>query len=404
MTIYIKKNYDFGLKDLYFYFLIYFLAFIIFKIILPYGDEPDYYHRYSSFFLNFNDFTLFQEHFNQGLTCNAVHLESSLFSIYSKISPYFCNNNFDDILERVFYGLFFSIFYFSLIFSIFKNVKVLKLLKLDVKNCDLNLHVFFCCLIYPVVIYYLGTRSNEILLFYFVLLFYLTWKNYIFSYLLGFASIIVDFGNGLIFFLFISYFYLFRSFLNFLSLKKLLISIFLLILILIIFERQIQEQISIFLLQTDITFFQNLSKYVLKPEQNFIYPNYIKLIITYFSFIFLTSGFVKSFLALTVMTIVIFYSILMIFGLIKKKYFDEILKNNYFKNNIINFCASITFVLLVVLTFPTHSYIRYYLFIYPFVFSVFFITIGPKKTFLLSVFSLVAVILEISIFRTVYYL
>ena len=165
MINYLKKNYSFSLRDLYIYFLIYFIVFTIFKIILPHGDEPDYYHRYSSFLLNFNDFTLFQEHFNQGLSCNSKFLESSLLSIYSKISPYFCYNDLNDILKRVFYGLIFSIFYFCLIFMIFKNIKILKFLKIDIKNSDFNLHIFFCSIIYPSVIYYLGTRTNEILIF-----------------------------------------------------------------------------------------------------------------------------------------------------------------------------------------------------------------------------------------------
>ncbi len=404
MKNYLKKNYEFNLKDLYFYFSIYFLAFIIFKIILPYGDEPDYYHRYSSFFLNFNDYTIHQNNYNQGITCNSIFLESSLFSIYSKISPYFCNNKFHDILERVFYGLILSIFYFSLVFSIFKNIKILKFLNLNVKNCDLNLHIFFCCLIYPTVIYYLGTRSNEILLFYLALIFFLTWKNYIFSYLLGFAAVLVDFGNGLIFFLFINYFYLFRITHNILGLKKILILSFSLILLLILFERIVQGYISDYLFQTDIAFFKNLSVYVLEDEKYFKYPNFIKLIITYFSFIFLTPGFVKSLLLIITTSFAILYSLLLISGLIKKRYYDQILKDNNSKDNLINFYASITFVLLTVLIFPTHSYIRYYIFIYPFVFSIFFMTIGPKRTFLLSMSGLIFVILEISIFRVMYYL
>ncbi len=404
MINYQKKKYNFYLKDLYFYSLIYLITFIILRIILPYADEPDYFHRYNKFFLNFNDFNLFQNHFNQSLTCNSRYLESSLFSIYSKISPYFCNNKLDDILVRVSYGLILNILYFTFIFGFFKNIKVLKFLKLNVENCDLNLHVFFCSLIYPTVIYYLGTRSNEIIIFYLGLLFFFTWKNYIFSYLLGFATILIDFGNGVIFFLFINYFYLFRFSVKFLSIRKVFIVAISLIILMIIFEGQIQAQVSSLLLQTDVTYFQNISRYVLDVEKNFVYPNYIKLIITYFSFIFLTPGFVKSFLLLIVMTIVIFYSVLIITGYLKGKNYYELIRSNYFKDNLINFYASVTFVIFVVLLFPTHSYIRYYIFIYPFVFSIFFLTLGSKRTFYLSIFAIIAVILEISFFRIIYYL
>ena len=398
-----KKN-KFYLNDLYFYFFIFFIIFIIFRIILPYADEPDYYHRYTMYLFNLDKFHLYQNDFNQSLTCNSIFLESGLFSIYSKISPYFCNNKLEDVIERIFIAFILTVIYFSFIFVLFKNVKILKLLNLNIEYNNLNLHIFFCSLIYPTVIYYLGTRSNEVFLFYLVLLFFLVWRNYIISYLLGFLSMVIEFGNGGIFFLFINFFYLFRFSLNFLSLKRLLTSIFFLILILLVYDRQIQHYLSVLFMQSDIDFFQNISRWVLEQEKNFLVPNYFKLIITYFSFVFLTPGFLKSLILLILVTIVIIYSLGLATGYFRNNRFKKLKKISFFNDCLINTYACLAFILLVVLIFPTHSYIRYYIFIYPFVFSAFFLTIGPRKTIYLSLFGSIAVIAETSIYRILFYI
>ncbi len=400
----IKKNNKFDINSLYFYFFIFILVFIIFRIILPYGDEPDYYHRYTMYLLNFNEFHVYQYNFNQGLTCNAIFLESGLFSFLSKISPYFCNSNLDDNIKRLFIGFILNIIYFLFIFFIFKNLRILKTLNLNNKYNNLNLHIFFCSMIYPTVIYYLGTRSNEIFLFYTVLLFFLVWRNIIISYLLAFLSLKIDYGNGGIFFLFVNFFYLFRYSLNFLTLKKLLITISLIVIFLVIFERQIQNGLSSFFLISNTDYLQNISKYVLDHEKNFIVPNYFKLIITYFSFVFLTPGFLKSTILLILMTILVIYVISIITEYYPSDNYKKLKKIRSFNDYIINSYAAISFVLLVVLIFPTHSFIRYYIFIYPFIFSLFFLVIGPRKTFYLSVFGTTALIAEISIYRILFYL
>ena len=41
---------------------------------MPLGDEPDYFHRYSEFLLNFDKFLVNQQNFSQALTCNKNYL------------------------------------------------------------------------------------------------------------------------------------------------------------------------------------------------------------------------------------------------------------------------------------------------------------------------------------------
>lgn len=398
-----KKN-KFYLNDLYFYFLIFLITFVIFRIILPYGDEPDFYHRYTNFIFNFNEFNVYQNNFNQGMTCNDNYLNSSLFSLYSKISPFFCTNKPGDFLERVFYGFVLNLIFFYSIYFFFNNLKIVKFLKIETKYHNLNLHIFFCSMIFPSVIYYLGTKSNEIFLFYLSFVFFFVWKNYVISYFLSFIIILIDYGNGGIFFLFINFFYLFRFFVKFCGFKKTLLSIFTIILILALYERQVQSYVSVIFMKSETIFFQNMSRNVLDIDKNFIHPNYYKLIITYFSFVFLTPGFLKSVVFLVLMSIAILYTFGVVTGYLKNTNYTKSLKIKFFKDNLINSIGVVLFILIIILIFPTHSYIRYYIFVYPFISSLFFITLGPQKTFYLAIIGLVAVILETSLYRIFYFL
>ena len=196
----LKTKDIFDTKSLYLYFFIFFVTFLLFRIILPLGDEPDYFHRFQHYIFNLQDFLYYSHDFNQATTCNKNFLVGGLFDLYLYITPYFCNNSFNDFFERSFIGLYINLTYFILVFILFKSKKILRNLNIEKDFNDINMHIFFCSIIYPSTIYYMSARSNEIFLYYFILLFFFTWRNYKLSYLIGFLAIIIDFGNGLLFF------------------------------------------------------------------------------------------------------------------------------------------------------------------------------------------------------------
>ena len=152
--------------------------------------------------------------------------------------------------------------------------------------------------------------------------------------------------------------------------------------------------------------FSNIESCLKDPYgKNFLIPNFIKLIITYLSFIFLSPGFLKSTLLFVAMTIIIFYTFLVLVGFKKNKNFDIFSKKKIFLNDyLINFLACIFFVISMVLSVPTHSYIRYYLFIYPFIFSIFFLVFNCKNIFLISFYAILFLSIETILFRIFYYL
>lgn len=400
----LKQKIIFDTPSFYSYIIIFFITYIVFKIILPLGDEADYFHRFQYYIFNFDDFIFYSHDFNQAITCNKNFLVGELLDLFLTIAPFFCTSSLETIFERSFIGFVINIIYFILIFTLFKNIKILKFLKINKDFNDVNMHIFFCSLLYPTIVYYLGARSNEVFLYYFAFLLFFTWRNYIISFLLGLICLSVDFGNGLVLLLFLSYFYFFRFINHRISLKFILLTLFSLYLCLILFHSELREFISPILFKTNIVFFQNLSSAVLDIDKNFQVPNFIKLIVTYFSFIFLTPGFLKSITLIILMTLLFIYIFFVIIELIKSKHYEEFKKNKLFKDYYLNFIICVTFIILSVLVLPTHSFIRYYLFVYPFIFSIIFAVLNLRNTFLISFYAILILSIEILSFRLLYYL
>ena len=104
------------------------------------------------------------------------------------------------------------------------------------------------------------------------------------------------------------------------------------------------------------------------------------------------------------MTLLFIYIFFVIIELIKSKHYEEFKKNKLFKDYYLNFIICVTFIILSVLVLPTHSFIRYYLFVYPFIFSIIFAVLNLRNTFLISFYAILILSIEILSFRLLYYL
>ena len=102
---------------------------------------------------------------------------------------------------------------------------------------------------------------------------------------------------------------------------------------------------------------------------------------------------------MSILILIISYKILKKYLL--KKFEDQKEENIY--DYYLNFFLTINFIIIVVLIFPTHSFIRYYFFIYPFVFSIIFIEFGMKKTLLISIIACLLISIETILFRLLYF-
>ena len=175
--------------------------------------------------------------------------------------------------------------------------------------------------------------------------------------------------------------------------------------IIIIFHSNLLELLAKIFDQPSSQYFTSLSKYVFGQEQYYTLPNFTKLFITYISFIFLSPSYVKSTILIVLMTLIIFYTFLVTVGFLKNKNYDFLSKDRDFFNDYhLNSLACISFVALVVLISPVHSYIRYYLFIYPFIFSLFYLVFNANKIFLISFYAILFLSIETILFRLNFYL
>ena len=411
----IDSKIKFKTSHLYFYFAIFLVAFIIFRVILPYGDEPDYMWKYQLYIFNIENLNyLDTRDYSQSITCNSRNIIGSIFEPIMRIKPFFCNNTVTEFLERVSIGFVLNILYFTLIFILFKNKKTLKYLKIEKGFTDINMHIFFCSLIYPSVIYHLGLRTNEVFLFYLVLAFFLTWNSYLISYLLGFLTLLIDMGNGVVFVIFISYFYLFRYLVSFIKLKYILYSHIALFIILILFHEQSRlvlatildsaVHIKNFLPDTLYSYTNSVSTHILKDHRLYETPNIFKLFITYASFIFFTPAYLKSTILFILISCLFFYIFLIMMGFVSNKKYKFVTENKFYNEYITNAIICIFFILLVVLSVPSYSFIRYYLFIYPFIFSLFYLIFNHRITFLISIYAICLVSSELILFRMFFYL
>lgn len=399
--------------NLYFYLIIFLFTFIIFKIILPYSDEPDFIYRSYDYFLNFDDIdTPESDDYNSNVLCNKKDIIGNPSDFILKISP-FCNISIKNFIETTTFGLILNIFYFILIFIIFKNKNKLKIFNIEKGFTDINMHIFYCSLIYPSIIYHLGFKSNEIFLFYVVLLFFLTWKSFLLSYLLAIIALLIDGGNGFVFALFISYFYLFRYLYSIFKLKKIIFGHFLLFILLILFHEQFRILFASLLnfgSESDLVsgtgsiYLNDISTYVVEDDRLYLIPNGFKLIVTYASFIFFTPAWLKSTLLLILMSCVCFYILLVMTGIRTNEKYEKLSKSKIYDEYLCNFLANIFFITVIVLTIPPFAFIRYYIFIYPFFFGILFFIFNYRIMFLISIYGICLISIELILFRIFYFL
>tara|TARA_A100001011_G_scaffold395683_1_gene491424 strand:- start:6900 stop:8114 length:1215 start_codon:yes stop_codon:yes gene_type:complete len=398
-------NIKFEAKDLFNYFLIFFSTLVLFRIILPYGDEPDYVHKYGLYLFNFGGFNIFDtSDWSQALTCNKGYLVGDLLDTFMRIAPYFCNNKAEDFAERILIGFIINILYFSFVFLMLKNPKILKILKIKSQTNNTNMHLFFCCLLYPSINYHLGLRSNEVFLFYIILLFFFTWQNYFVSISLSLIAALIDPGNAVVFIIFILYFYMTRFLISKFKLKYILLSNLSLIVLIFFNHENLREFVAILLENSGILYFQNISTHVIKDEQLYLTSSFLKLIITYFSFIFLTPGFVKSTILFIFISIIFVYSFLFILGIANKKKLLRLERDKNYNDTLINALICILYIVIMVFSLPSHSFIRYYIFVYPFIFSLLLYIFNLRIIFLISIYSIFFISFETIIFRIIYFL
>ena len=373
-----------------------FLFFVIFSFLyltlIPFGDEPDFWIRARDYVKNYDNYKewwspflnlkplKFLDFFTSKLNyISNCHVGHNPLEVFTYVDPNKCTQSDKQIFFRLFINS--SIILVLLLFlNLIRKFSVISEYKLE---------IFLISILFPSYIYYQNLMSNEQLVYLSSFILFLTWEKRIISLLIIFFIALIDFGSSLfIIFLYLSY--------NFLLIinnfkKEISLKIFVICISVIFFAYIISYNfLKIFLDYNLLYFSPSIERFVSDIynhhfHNGFVekYPTLFRPIMTYFSFIFFTPGYLKSYLLI----------ILSLFFFLDLGYKIFKLRNTCSERDllIINEKVFDIFIILSCMLFfifllPAYSNFKYYILLIPFVISLMNI-IYSKIKILLILFS-----------------
>ena len=347
------NNYKFK----YIFFIMFILLFSIYKILLPFGDEPDFFVRSMRYLYNNDNFIspyIFIDSLVDKLNIkSSCEFNSSSFTFLSGLNFKNCSQGFEQILYRVLIQIYLSIPIFIII--------IRSLVRRNDECFNKKVDSFLLSILTPSYLYYFGVLGVEsfMLLVSSLLLFFKD-KNKWIMFLICFYVMAIDIGDSFVLLFFVlSYFSIEYS----LKHKGLFFTKSIMLIILLLAFIFGTDLLSIFthIGVVDDKLFSINSAYATGSSQN-KYPVLLRPIITYMTLVFATAWSVKSVVAY------IFVGGLLIYSSIKarKIYLD------------IDFYSAlytpIFVILFFVFMFPTYANAKYYVFMMPFfMFSLLYI-------------------------------
>lgn len=354
---------------------VYFLIFaLLFRLLLPFGDEPDYSSRSQE--LLYNDWPSWSPYYwllgvLQSLnSVSSCFVDASVFSTASSYSASDCLEETGNAVARFFVTIVtISPILLLLIFRSGAASLVNYTTKIGVAEANARLDSIGSSLLIPGFIYYIGLLSPEQLSLAISLLVFIFWGSLPIIALLMWMILDVDPGNGLVVLLFIAYGTgsIFAA--KFISFKTVIIfqSIFAL------FSGVFGKNFTNFV---DITFIGERSNsiYELYSITDFyeVYPIVFRVLYTYVTSIIMTPSGIK------VIPIYIIYTILILFGCIKLLqkwrnipklsgsticYKDQ----RSCESSVVLVSSAITLICCIDFIFPSYANAKYYEFLLPFV-------------------------------------
>lgn len=346
------------------------LLYLISRLLLPYGDEPDWLVRKfellalsDSFWTPYYFFSSLMHH--AAVNPSDCLIEASATSLGGHFSSG-CFTRFYDNVNR--FLITFILMFPIIAVLFFKNYSG-SFKKFELTYCNPNLRLAALCmsLFFPGVIYYLGVFSPEQLSLVICLLLIVFYDRIVIVLLLFALAALVDFGNALVFMLFFLYFRSSLSVANRFGLKMFFIASVLLMLaalvagyvVLSVFESYGPYLGSIMapVLGKASAIFEALEQGGYAEK----YPVFLRPLITYMSSIFLLPSGFKATIAIIFTTLCLMvFSLLFVVNKTYKK--REVLPEVY-----LFLLCPVFFVCMMTFLIPNYAFAKYYIFTMPFV-------------------------------------
>lgn len=338
-----------------------FILFSLFaRLLLPFADEPDWTIRaynvlYKDHYI-WSPYSIFSEWYNElFIDYRACRIQSGVTSFWAFI-PYNCTEDVAQILTRWLLTVFillplFLIFVFKVSFvSLMHFLGV----KLTFSEWSRRIDSIAVSIILPGMMYYLGVLAEEQLFLVVTLYVFLFWGFWFPVFFLLIVLVSIDLGNSIVFSFFVLTMF---CILNFLSLSR--VKMFALFIVLVLFSFFVGYNFLSFLSQISFlgdgfssksdAMFEALDASDLVNK----YPIFLRPVITFMSFVFMTPSGVKVPFLYVVMG---WTFLVMSFKVLKRG--NKVLDCYWF--------IPIFSVIFFVFLFPTYANAKYYMFVMPF--------------------------------------
>ena len=339
------------LSYIYIFIIFLFLA-LCFRLLLPFGSEPDFEHRVS-IILGFSErlylsvYKYVLEGYSWIPKCDVNY---SMTSMTGTISNFMCG---EDLLLKITRWFLQVAFYSSLVFSILFVSRFWPSNFQDSTKTD----ALLVSLIFPSLIYYSGVVAEEVFVLWVSLISLLFIRKPFIFLTLVFLVFYVEVGGGIILSLFIICLYFFRMIYTYWGLKGVeLISIFFITICAFLGIKLLQLLTSFPIIGNKVSSIYYAYNFTSYSEVIDKYPILLRPIITFMSAIFMTSDGVKA---------IILYPIIGV-GFIYLYYHH---RRKAYKNGqsdiYLSLLATITFIVSIVFVLPGYTNAKYYIFTLP---------------------------------------
>lgn len=347
--------------------------FVIFRLLLPYGDEPDFSFRVEDI--------VFSE-----ILYSHYYFFANILNSYTWINVSY--ENTEQKMLRVFITL---VAVSPIVLSIiFKKQTINFLYLLNKKNSklelDLKIKALSLSLLVPGMIYHLGVFAEEQFTLVLSLLFFLFWRNNLILLFLLVMIMNIDFGNSVV----ILFFLIFFKFFEYLN-KKYSIK-FILIIFLVLLLTSYFIGINLILLLSYIPYIGDKAVVIHEAYSTYYayvavkYPLILRPFMTFMTFVFLTPTKVGAYVLYPIYG---FFLLVAFKSFFKKRFLHE--NREYF----IYFITPLAFIITIVFILPGYSQAKYCIFMMPFILYGLLKIFKFKSILLFVIFSNLVVVVSL---------
>ncbi|HAS6349111.1 TPA: hypothetical protein I7241_14295 [Vibrio vulnificus] len=344
------------------FFIIYLF---LYRLVLPFGDEPDFVTRYSqlSTFAHgwFSPYRYLLDSLEAISPPGSCQIAASPFSIGADIDFEGCSEPFSMSVYR----FITSVFVFSplLFLSLF----------LGCVRYSLRAVALVLSMLIPGTIYYSGVLSLEQLSLMFSLLCFLYWKQRLVVILLVAVVSLIDFGNALV----VGSFYMMAQFYSMIYEKYGWSPVFFISMLQITILFVVGHGILVYTAELSFLSDKSTAMGDLLNNSDLVdkYPVILRPVITYMSLIFFTPSYLKTPILYLLFGVIIFIGVKRLIT-----YFQSASESDRY--DILVAFTSVICVLSFVFMFPNYSNAKYYVFLLPFLLLSFLKVFGILRVFL----------------------